>query len=70
MLRDEALELLTTIDGVEADLRGLESRLTRVRMQLHRYAGIGDRYDINGQKVLSPAQLAELKRLDDEHPPF
>lgn len=70
MMQDHALELLKDIDAVEAEMRSLESKLTLIRMRLHRYAGVSQRYDLNGSKVLSEAQKEELKRLDDATCPF
>lgn len=36
MLREHVLKLLRDIDSVEASMRGLESRLTSIRVQLRR----------------------------------
>lgn len=36
MLREHVIKLLLDIDTVEAQMRGLESKLTRIRVQIRR----------------------------------
>jgi outer membrane protein TolC len=72
ILDEHVAELLADIDGIEADLRRLENRLTYVRSKLHRLSGLGKRYGDNGRRPepVPPAPRAPAlpRDLDDDIP--
>ncbi len=63
MHRDTILKLIQTIDAIEADMRGLENRMTSVRRQLWQHIG-GERSGVqdNGRTDREMAESEAMVR--------